>query len=309
MNAGTDLNLSPVTSRFDSRQPMMSYAWTRLIDRRLVAVRGADARRFLQNLVTANIDVVEPGRAAYGALLTPQGKVQFDFFAFHAAGGFLLDAPDDRVAGLAGRLGFYRLRAAVTIEVTQGNEVSVAWGEPPAPRGLVTAAPDPRHPGLGLRVISPVGSSPFPGDPVPATEYHAHRVRLGIPTGGVDFTYGDVFPHDIDMDQLGGIDFKKGCYMGQEIVSRMEHRGTARRRIVKVRAAESLPPTGTAILAGALEIGRLGSTLGALGLAMIRLDRAREALDASLPITAAGLPLDLTIPDWARFGWPQGATG
>ncbi|MGD9738883.1 MAG: folate-binding protein YgfZ [Bauldia sp.] len=286
---------------------MDSFAFAGLADRAVIAVRGTDARHFLQNLVTANIDAVAPGRAAYGALLTPQGKVQFDFIAFADGDGFLLDTPLDRAEDFAKRLGFYKLRAAVTVALVPDLEVIAAWGDVPTPTGATAAALDPRNADLGFRVIAPAGASPFGGEPVSASDYDAHRIRLGIPAGGIDFAFGDAFPHDIDMDQLGGIDFKKGCYTGQEIVSRMEHRGTARRRIVKVRAAEALPPTGTPILAGEIEIGRLGSTLENTGLAMVRLDRAREALDAGVAVTAAGLSLDLTIPDWARFGWPKAA--
>jgi folate-binding protein YgfZ len=136
-------------------------------------------------------------------------------------------------------------------------------------------------------------------------DYDAHRVGLGIPEGGVDFAFGDGFPHDADMDQLHGIDFKKGCYVGQEVVSRMQHRGTARRRFIIVTGAGALPVVGTPVLAGERALGTLGSSAGSSGLALIRLDRAKEALDGGAPIAAGGVPLALTLPPWATFTWPS----
>jgi folate-binding protein YgfZ len=139
-----------------------------------------------------------------------------------------------------------------------------------------------------------------------APAYHAHRVALGVPEGGVDFTFGDTFPHDADMDQLGGVDFAKGCYIGQEVVSRMEHRGTARRRIVAATSSGPLPPPGAAITANGKPIGQLASVAGRRGLAQIRIDRAKAAIDAGVAILAADVPLTLTLPVWARFTWATG---
>jgi folate-binding protein YgfZ len=139
-------------------------------------------------------------------------------------------------------------------------------------------------------------------------EYDARRIALGVPEGGVDFAFGDAFPHDADMDQLGGVDFKKGCYIGQEVVSRMEHRGTARRRFVIATGASPLPDAGTAVMAGERAVGTLGSHAGATGIALVRLDRVKEAMDARLPIIAGGTTLSLSLPPWAKFGWPAAAT-
>ena len=182
-----------------------------------------------------------------------------------------------------------------------------AWGgdAPPILDGPV--APDPRLAALGYRAIVPPGADMAP-DYTEATDadYHAHRIALGIPEGGVDFAYGDAFPHDAAMDQLHGVDFRKGCYIGQEVVSRMEHRGTARRRPVIARGA-ALPAAGAAITAGDKPVGAIGSTKGNLGLALVRLDRAQEAMDAGVPLMAAGAPIELAIPAWAGFDWPKAA--
>jgi hypothetical protein len=139
---------------------------------------------------------------------------------------------------------------------------------------------------------------------VDAERYHAHRVALGVPQGGLDFIYGDAFPHETDMDQLAGVDFDKGCVVGQEVVSRMQHRGGARTRIVPVRFDEFSPEPGLPVTAGERAIGTLGSTAQGRGLAMLRLDRAEEAIAAGEPLIAGGIALHLDKPDWARFAFP-----
>jgi len=169
-------------------------------------------------------------------------------------------------------------------------------------RKVLSETADPRLPDLGWRALAG-------GDVVTdATEadYDAHRIARGIPEGGLDFAFGDAFPHDVDMDQLHGVAFTKGCYVGQEVVSRMEHRHTARRRVVVARAADRLP-ANSEVLAAGRPIGTLGSSAGELALALVRLDRAKDAMDRGEPLTAAGVPLSLSIPEWARFSWPTPA--
>lgn len=271
-------------------------SWTRLPDRGVVAVRGADARDFLQNLVTNDVEALAPGAAGYGALLTPQGKIQFDFIVFATGDGFLLDAPREAAPSLAQRLGFYRLRAKVEIADRSADlDVVAAWGGP-APAGL---APDPRLAALGFRGIVAAGAVPNAGVETSAEAYRLHRTALGVPEAGADFAYGDAFPHDADLDQLNGVAFAKGCFVGQEVVSRMEHRGTARRRIVQVRGSRL--EGGAEIVADGQTIGTIGSVDGAVGLASVRLDRAAEAIAAGRPLTANGNPLELVVPPWARF--------
>src|SRR5690606_2941689 len=143
--------------------------------------------------------------------------------------------------------------------------------------------------------------------PEPANSYHAHRIRLGVPEGGIDFTYGDAFPHDANMDQLGGIGQGKGCYIGQEVVSRMQHRGTARRRVVPVRSVDSLPPTGTPVEAGGRPVGMIGSAAGSQGLALLRVDRVADAKQNGLALAAGGIPIEVDLPEWVRAGPPANA--
>jgi hypothetical protein len=125
-----------------------------------------------------------------------------------------------------------------------------------------------------------------------------------VPEGGKDYAFGETFPHEALLDELNGVAFDKGCYVGQEVVSRMHHRGMARRRIVPVSAGSDLPASGTEVLAGAATIGKLGSVAGVRGLAMIRLDRAAEALGKGVPLTTGGVAVSLIKPDWASFDVP-----
>ncbi len=272
--------------------------------RGIVAVGGTDAETFLNDLITADMPKTA-GTAAYGGLLTPQGKILFDAIVFRDGDRFLFDLPRGLAADFVKRLGFYRLRAKVEIADLSAERIAVAaWGNG-APILDGPVAPDPRLAALGHRAIVPAGADMAPDfAEATAADYDAHRVALGVPEGGIDFAFGDAFPHDADMDQLGGIDFKKGCYVGQEVVSRMEHRGTARRRFVLASGAGSLPPIGTPVLAGEKPIGTLGSASGHTGTALVRLDRAKEAIDAGTAITAGAVPLTLTIPSWAKFTWP-----
>jgi len=275
--------------------------------RGVVAVSGADAVPFLNNLFTSDVPA-GPAAGAYGALLSPQGKVLFDFIAVNDGRRILIDLPRAAVADFVKRLGFYRLRAKVEIADISDDHIAVAaWGSEVAPILDGTVIADPRLAALGWRAIVPAGADMAP-DYEEATEadYDAHRIALGIPEGGIDFAFGDAFPHDADMDQLGGVDFTKGCYIGQEVVSRMEHRGTARRRFVIVQGSAPLPAAGTTVTAGDRPVGTLGSHVDAAAIALIRLDRAKEAIDAQTPITASGTALTLTLPPWAKFGWPAG---
>jgi tRNA-modifying protein YgfZ len=139
-------------------------------------------------------------------------------------------------------------------------------------------------------------------------EYEAHRIALGVPRGGADFSYGDTFPHEADMDQLNGIDFDKGCFVGQEVVSRIEHRGTARTRVVPVAYDGTPPQAGAPVTADGSNLGTMGSAAHGRGLASLRLDRTANAMAKDRVIVAGGIALRLVKPAWARFAWP-GETG
>lgn len=262
-----------------------------LSDRAVLRVEGETARAFLQGLVTCDVDTLAPGRAAYGALLTPQGKIIVDFLLTEAEdGAFLFDLPAALAADFAKRLTLYRLRAKIAIAPVAGAAVVAVWGESHDVGGPVLARfEDPRAPGLGARAL--LAASPdLPADGRAA--YDAHRIALGVPAGGVDFPYGDTFPHDANLDLLRGVDFEKGCYVGQEVVSRVQHRGSARRRIVPVTLAGAAEP-GMPVMAGEVPVGTLGSVAGARALASLRLDKVADAGAAGLVLRAGGAGVTL----------------
>jgi folate-binding protein YgfZ len=283
-----------------------------LPDRGVVHVAGEDAEKFLQGLVTNDVTApaaVQPKTvpaAVHAGLLSPQGKILFDFFVVGLGSGLLLETARERVPELVKRLGMYRLRAKVAIEDAGGDLAVVAcWG------GTFTTANathfhDPRLPELGIRWLLPRSllqrlledrvrvSGALQ---VEASDYHAHRIALGVPEGGKDFAFGDTFPHEANFDLLNGVSFAKGCFVGQEVVSRMQHRGGARKRMVIVEADAPLQP-GDDIAAGAASIGTVGSAAGQRALALVRLDRVEEANAKGEPLTAGGAPVRIRLPDY-----------
>jgi folate-binding protein YgfZ len=284
-----------------------------LPDRGVVKVVGNDPRSFLNGLLTTDVTKVTPAQARFGALLTPQGKIVADCIVAEApaedGGGFFLDCPRALAGELVQKLNFYKLRAKVICEdLSAVLGVMAIWdGAGDTDYGLLYA--DPRLPALGQRVMLPPhlakeAAADLGAELMEAAAYEAHRIAQGVPRGGVDFIYGDAFPHEADMDQLAGVDFDKGCYVGQEVVSRMEHRGTARNRIVPVAAEGFAPDTGVPVMAGDKTVGMMGSHAGNRGLAMLRLDRVADARAAGLPLIAGGVPIKPQKPDWAKFAWP-----
>ncbi len=285
-------------SGLPTRDMAMAHAF--LPERAVLAVSGPDARAFLHNVVTCNINSLKPGGARYGALLMPQGKIISDFLIYAPVATpetLLLDLPAARLEDLVKRFTMYRLRANVGFEPQADSAIVTFWGDEAAPEG-VEAFADPRLDELGTRaVVLRATAEGLGGD---AFAYAAHRIALGIPEGGADFLYGDAFPHEADMDQLGGVDFKKGCYIGQEVVSRTQHRGIARTRTVAALLAGA-PESGTEIKAGEKTVGRIGSIAGGQGIALVRLDRAAEAKASGLPLLAGDVEVTLKAPDWASF--------
>ena len=267
-----------------------------LDDRTVLVVAGPDARDFLHNVVTADVAALEPGDATYSALLTPQGKVLFDFFVFKDGERFVIDCADEQAAALLQRLTMYKLRADVTITPESDAVISAAWGGE-APSAEQSYA-DPRTSALGGRVVGAIEANATLAD------YHAHRIALGIADTAKDIGTGEVFPHEANMDQLGAISFSKGCYIGQEVVSRMQHRGTARTRFVIASADHDLT-SGEDVTADGRRIGQIKSVAGHTGLALLRLDRAASALASGNSIEAGGIELKLAVPAWAQFNIDQ----
>ncbi len=287
----------------------MTQAKTALLpDRGVVRVAGEDAEKLLQGIITSDMDLLAGQPAIHAALLTPQGKILFEFFVARDGDGYLLETAKDQTAGLAKRLTMYKLRAKVDIrDASDGYSVMSVWGEAPhsprGPEGAVAFA-DPRLPELGLRVLAEGG---FDGTNADAQDYHAHRISLGVPEGGKDYVFGDTFPHEANFDLLNGVSFSKGCFVGQEVVSRMQHRGTARKRVVIVEADKPLQ-TGSEVMAGQATIGAIGSVAGTRALAFVRLDRVEEMQRKGEQITAAGAALTIRLPGYMNTVVPGEAS-
>jgi tRNA-modifying protein YgfZ len=276
-----------------------------LSDRTVIRVNGADAQHFLQNLITANVDAIKHGEAQPAALLTPQGKILFDFLISKSGKtAYDCDIRSDQAEDFIRRLKLYKLRAAVSFETLKEQPVIAGW-EDDAPAG---ALGDLRFP-ADANVWRLYGDGAALDADLAA--WDAVRIAYGVAESGADFALSDVFPHDILMDRNGGVDFRKGCYVGQEVVSRMQHRGTARRRVVTLTAETDLPAaTGTGtevnILAGDKPAGSLGSVAGTSGLAIVRTDRVADALSQGVALTLNGIPVTLTLPGWTGLSFNSG---
>jgi folate-binding protein YgfZ len=279
--------------------------YAELANRGVVRVSGSDARKFLQDVVTNDVAKATDGKAVHTALLTPQGKILFDFFLLDHGDHLMIECAREATPDLIKRLTFYKLRASVELEdVSSAHTVWAVWGGSPDIDSDSIIFRDPRLEALGFRVIAPSGvEPPRECNDAGAAAYHAHRIALGVPESNRDYPLGDTFPHEADYDQLGGVDFKKGCYVGQEVVGRMQHRGNARRRIVPVKGSAALT-AGSEITAGDSAIGVLGSVSGECGLAIVRLDRAEKAQEDGRPIMAGDVEIELLQPDWAKFTVP-----
>lgn len=284
-----------------------------LRDRAVVSVEGPDAEHFLQNIVTTDLDQLSAGEAKPCALLTPQGKILFDFLiSRHGEQGFLLDLRADTADDFMRRLMLYRLRAKAQIAKQDQLLVLAGWQDDSAAssdesgrsRSDLLSLADRRFPAeADVRRLYAEAAQ----DDATVEDWNRLRIAHGIAESGTDYALADAFPHDVLLDETGGVGFRKGCYVGQEVVSRMQHRGTARRRVMLVGGEASLPPVGTEIRANDRPIGTLGSVDGTHGLAIVRIDRVKSAQDAGHAITAGDVPVTLSIPGWATYTLPQDA--
>jgi len=280
-----------------------------ILDRAVVRVAGPEARSFLQGLITNDIGKCAPGTPIYAALLTPQGKVLFDFIVADGGSGFLFDCAAGRADDLVKRLSMYRLRAK--LEIARMPELCVAalWGDGLAalsvpalsvPDGVIAFA-DPRLAALGRRLI---GTRPALETALAAAgakagnaaAYGKHRLALGVP-GAADFGADSLFALDAGLEELHGVDFKKGCYVGQELTARMKHRGTARKRILIAETSGEIPASAP-VAAGGREIGNVLAGGTDRALALVRLDRLADAEEKNVTIAIAGHAGKLLKPAW-----------
>ena len=254
----------------------------RLSSRALIAVTGPDARPFLHNLLTQDVETLGDGQLRFGALLSPPGRLMFDLFILGQGEDVVLDVAAERRDALLQRLSMYRLRAKVEI-AADDRPVFAAWPETPA--GFV---PDPRTPLMGGRLY---------GEATPdATEadYNAHRLAVGVPDPTTDAPQDKTYPIEADFDLLNGIDFHKGCFVGQETTSRMKRRGAIKNRMMPLDFDGPAPDFGAEVLKGDLRAGQVLSGQDGSVMALVRLDR----IDGEL--TVDGRPVRLRRPAWMR---------
>jgi folate-binding protein YgfZ len=298
-----------MADRFATSGALPPMPTAQLNDRALISVSGADAEHFLQNIVTADLDVLAAGEAKPSALLAPQGKILFDFLVSRdGESSFILECRADVAGDFLRRLMLYRLRAKVDISLQEQSLVSVSWRDDSEASVSDLSFSQTESTGLrDLRFPPPTAVvrhyGQMPGGSIAA--WHAFRIAHGAAESGSDYQLSDAFPHDVLLDQMGGVGFRKGCYVGQEVVSRMQHRGTARRRVLIASAESELPAPGADILADGRSIGTLGSVSGKSALAIVRIDKVKAAMDDGVPILADGVALSLAIPEWAKFSFPQ----
>lgn len=284
-------------------------ATIRLDDRALIAVAGAEAAHFLHNLVTSDIEGLKPGEGRLAALLTPQGKIIADMLVLNASDEeplYLIDVSRGYADDIMRKLALYRLRAQISIDLLPAETaIAVCLDAPPVTGESFYTFTDPRAAALGQRLYGPadaIDAATAGFAKLDAGAFHTRRVALGIPEGGKDYLPIDIFPHEANFDQLGGVDFRKGCYIGQEVVSRMQHRGTARTRALGVRFLNGFGVVGGAeIRAGEKVIGRIGESFGDRAIGFIRLDRLADAVASGETIQSGGVPVEIEKPRYASF--------
>ena len=270
-----------------------------LENRAFIAVTGEEAEDFLQGIITTDVPSIGWNEAYPGALLTPQGKIMFEFMISRSADGFMIETDSLLGEAFARRLSLYKLRAKVAIARLGASAVTVSWDQ----TSPTAAVRDMRFAKAGIDLFR----SPGTAGNGPLSTYTTLRIAHGISGGAEDGDATDFFPHDLLMDRNGGLNFKKGCYVGQEVVSRMQHRSTARRRLVTATSDAALPAAGTAITIEGREIGTLHTVEGAAALAIVRIDKAGEAMARGTPIMAGDATITLALPTWSGLDFPASA--
>lgn len=284
--------------------------------RGLIRIEGADARAFLQGIVSNDVNKVSPTRAVYAALLTPQGKYLHDFFIAEAEGALWLDCESERRDDLLKRLTRFKLRSKVSLAPgPESHAVALVYG----PRALAALGlgaergaaktlaggivyVDPRLAEIGARAILPAEAAAALAalgiDTGDAVAYERTRIRNGLPDGSRDLEIEKSVLLENGFEELGGVDWDKGCYMGQELTARTHYRALIKKRLVPVEIQGPAPGAGTPILAGSAAVGVMRSAIDGLGLALIK----TEALGGEQPLTAGGARLVPLTPSWLKLG-------
>ena len=266
-----------------------------LPDRSVLSVEGEDRVAFLQGLVSNDVAEAAPGRAVWAALLSPQGKWLADFFILSDGGSLFLDCEAGQAATLAAKLSRFRLRSRVAVAPSP-LRVFAGWGEAPVAPGIV--APDPRLPEAGWRVLA--ADAPTNAD---ADGWDEHRLRLGLPNGSCDLQADKTVLLEAGFDELGGVSWTKGCYMGQELTARTRYRGLVKRRLVPVDIEGPAPAPDTPLLLDGAEVGTMRSSRGGRGLALLRVQAVRAAaIPCGHAVLKPRVPAWMVLPEAVPAG-------
>ncbi|RCL00972.1 MAG: Folate-binding protein [Candidatus Tokpelaia sp. JSC188] len=280
-----------------------------LNDRAVINISGPDATRFLQNIITTDIEEISHENMLPGALLSPQGKVLFDFLIGYGNGLFFIDIRNTIANALIERLNLYKLRAnikihekkCVIVHIFQKNAINFKSHQGKQNDNTLIFNDKRITKGFGVIRMYHIKNQEE-ATTNDRRNWDIIRIENGIAESGIDFELGDVFPHDINYDQINGLSFKKGCYIGQEIVSRMQHRSMiARKRVLIAEGNSSLPLVGSTIEAKGKPIGMLGTVVGKKAIAIARIDRIKALVNACIPITSHGVLLTFSLPNNVRF--------
>ena len=281
-----------------------------LTDRAVIRIAGDDARRFLQELISNDIEKLGPATAIHAALLTPQGKYLHDFFVFEHAAAIHFDCETERRDDLIRRLKRYRLRAKIDIEENDALNSFALTGDcvhemaGPFADGIVYV--DPRLAELGARAALPDGgAAALEADrfePMSRDDYERLRIGQGVPDGSRDLVVDKALLLESGFEELAGVDFEKGCYVGQEVTARMKHRGLVRKRLLPVEIDGPAPTPGTVVLRGETAVGEMRSSIKGQGLALLRLEDAELATASEVPLRAGDARIHPLMPNWMRIG-------
>ena len=288
---------------------MAAKRYLALTDRALIRIAGEDARQFLQDLISNDIEKLGPATAIHAALLTPQGKYLHDFFAFEHATAILLDCEADRRDDLMRRLKRYRLRLKIDIEDNDELSAFALTGDGvremagPFAGGIVYA--DPRLAELGARAAFPEGGAAALDaggfQPMARDDYERLRIGQGVPDGSRDLVVEKALLLESGFEELAGVDFDKGCYVGQEVTARMKYRGLVRKRLLPVEIDGPAPEPGTAVVRGESTVGELRTSIGGRGLALLRLEDVERAAAGEVRLSAGDARINPLKPDWLRI--------
>ena len=296
---------------------MPPIAYTHLTNRGIISVTGSDSRDFLQGIISNDITLVSPNKTIYAALLTPQGKYLFDFFISQSGEKLLIECEKDRVPDLMKRLRIYKLRAnADLVDETETYSIFAIWGDDAAQatglhneRGLAheisggTQFIDPRLNTAGVRSVLPIEAAEaqlqsLAAEPASASDYDLHRLKLGLPDASRDLVVDKAILIESGFDELNGVDWNKGCYMGQELTARTKYRGLVKKRLISVFIEGAAPEPGTPIMVGDKNAGEMRSSNAGHGIALLRLDQLNNEAAEYICDQAILRP---NKPTWADF--------